>query len=94
MNQGVHAVDLLQWLVGLPARSVRLPRHARAHHGGRGHAHRHAALSEHGALGVIEAATSAWPGDDLQIEIAGDKGSATIVNDKVTRWEFAETAAG
>ena len=43
---------------------------------------------------IIEAATSAWPGDDLQIEIAGDKGSATIVNDKVTRWEFAEKQPG
>jgi predicted dehydrogenase len=47
-----------------------------------------------GALGVIEAATSAWPGDDLQIEIVGDRGSATIVNDKITRWEFAEKQPG
>jgi predicted dehydrogenase len=47
-----------------------------------------------GALGVIEAATSAWPGDDLQIEIVGENGSATIVNDKITRWDFSDKQVG
>ena len=42
------------------------------------------------ALGVIEAASSAWPGSDLRIEIMGSKGSAVLVNDRVERWEFAE----
>ena len=43
----------------------------------------------HGALGVIEAATSAWPGVDLRIEVNGDRGAATLVNDRLVRWEFA-----
>ena len=89
MNQGVHAVDLLQWLAGLPEQVC-------AFYGTLAHRMEAedtiaAALKfPSGALGVIEAATSAWPGDDLQIEIVGDKGSATIVNDKITRWDFAE----
>ena len=48
----------------------------------------------HGALGVIEAATSAWPGSELRIEIMGDRGSAALVNDRIVRWEFAEPQAG
>jgi len=39
---------------------------------------------------VIEAATSAWPGSDLRIEIMGSRGSAVLVNDSVVRWEFAD----
>jgi predicted dehydrogenase len=47
-----------------------------------------------GSLGVIEASTSSYPGSDLRIELIGNKGSATMVNDKITRWEFAETQPG
>jgi predicted dehydrogenase len=39
---------------------------------------------------VIEAATSAWPGDDVRIEIVGDRGSATLINDRLVRWVFAD----
>ncbi len=93
MNQGVHAVDLLQWLVGLPEEVCCF--HATLAHTMEAEDTLTATLRfPHGALGVIEAATSAWPGDDLQIEIVGDKGSATIVNDKVTRWDFAEKQPG
>ena len=93
MNQGVHAVDLLQWLAGLPDEVCAF--HATLAHQMEAEDTLSAILRfPGGALGVIEAATSAWPGDDLQIEITGDKGSATIVNDKVTRWEFAEKQPG
>jgi predicted dehydrogenase len=44
----------------------------------------------HGALGVIEAATSAFPGTDLRLEIIGDRGTGVLINDRVVRWEFAE----
>jgi len=90
INQGIHAVDLLQWLVGLPeevsAYSAKL-------------AHSYIETEDtvaatlryaHGGLGTIEAATSAWPGDDVRIEITGDRGSATLINDVLTRFEFAE----
>ena len=43
-----------------------------------------------GALGSIEAATSAYPGSDLRIEIMGERGSAVLVNDRLVRWDFAE----
>jgi UDP-N-acetyl-2-amino-2-deoxyglucuronate dehydrogenase len=94
MNQGIHAVDLLQWLVGLPE-EVCAFKATLAHDGIEAEDTLTATLRfPQGALGVIEAATSAWPGDDLRIEIIGDRGSATIVNDKITRWHFAEPLPG
>lgn len=89
MNQGIHAVDLLQWLVGLPE-EVSAFFATLAHPGVEAEDTLVATLRfPNGTLGVIEAATSAWPGDDLQIEIVGDKGSATLVNDRIARWQFA-----
>jgi len=91
MNQGIHAVDLLQWLVGLPKR-VGAFAATRAHAMIETEDTLSATLQfPDGSLGVIEAATSSFPGSDLRIEITGDKGSAAIVNDKIVRWDFAET---
>jgi UDP-N-acetyl-2-amino-2-deoxyglucuronate dehydrogenase len=94
MNQGIHAVDLLQWLVGLPKR-VGAFAATRAH----GMIETEDTLSAtlqfpDGSLGVIEAATSSFPGSDLRIEITGDKGSAALVNDRIVRWDFAEAHPG
>ena len=67
MNQAIHAVDLLQWLVGMPVRvSARIATRV------------HPIEVEdtavawlefaNGALGVIEAATSCNPGADMRLE--------------------------
>jgi UDP-N-acetyl-2-amino-2-deoxyglucuronate dehydrogenase len=94
MNQGIHAVDLLQWLVGLP-KKVGAFSGTLAHPMIQTEDTLSATLQfPNGALGVIEAATSSYPGSDLRIEITGNKGSAAIVNDKITRWDFAEPAPG
>ena len=93
MNQGIHAVDLLQWIAGLPAEVSAFT--GTLAHGIEAEDTVAAALRwPHGALGVIEAATSAWPGSELRIEIMGDRGSAALVNDRIVRWEFAEPQAG
>lgn len=90
MNQGIHAVDLLQWLAGMPE-EVSAFSGTLAHPTIEAEDTVVAALRfQNGALGTIEAATSAYPGSDLRIEIIGDRGSATLVNDKLVRWEFAE----
>lgn len=88
MNQGIHAVDLLQWLVGLPE-EVAAFYGTLAHPGVEAEDTLAATLRfPNGSLGVIEAATSCYPGSDLRIEIMGQKGSATLVNDRLTRWDF------
>lgn len=90
INQGIHAVDLLQWLVGLPE-EVSAFAGTLAHPGMEAEDTVAATMRfPGGAIGVIEAATSAWPGSDLRIEITGDRGSATLINDGITRFEFAE----
>ncbi len=94
MNQGVHAVDLLQWLVGLP-QEVCAFTGTLAHAGMEAEDTVAATLKfPNGAMGVIEAATSCYPGSDLRIEILGDKGSATLINDQIMRWDFAESLPG
>ena len=94
MNQGIHAVDLLQWLAGLPE-EVSAFSGTLAHAGIEAEDTVAASLRfPCGALGTIEAATSAYPGSDLRIEISGDRGTAVLVNDKLVRWEFAERLAG
>jgi predicted dehydrogenase len=90
INQGIHGVDLLQWIAGLPEEVSAFS--AKLSHTMIEAEDTVAAVLRysHGGLGVIEAATSAWPGSDLRIEIIGDRGSATLVNDRLERWEFAD----
>jgi predicted dehydrogenase len=91
INQGIHAVDLLQWIAGLPEEVSAFS--ARLSHTMIEAEDTVAAVLRygHGGLGVIEASTSTWPGSDVRIEIAGDRGFATLINDRLDRWEFAET---
>jgi predicted dehydrogenase len=89
MNQGIHAVDLLQWLAGAPHTVSALVRT-------RSHAiEAEDTVAAHlefpnGAVGVIEAATSCYPGTPLRIEISGDRGTAILEADKLVKWDFAE----
>lgn len=45
-----------------------------------------------GATGVIQAATSLWPGYPERIEIHGTKGSAIVTGDQLTSWDVQENA--
>ena len=88
MNQGIHAVDLLIWLAGIP-QEVKALAGTLAHAGIEVEDTLTASLRfEHGALGSIECATSCSPGSARRIEICGTRGSATLEEDRITRWEF------
>ncbi|MDB6127611.1 MAG: oxidoreductase domain protein [Verrucomicrobia bacterium] len=88
MNQGIHAVDLLIWLAGIPD-DVKAFAGTLAHAGIEVEDTLAASLHfAHGALGSIECATSCSPGSSRRIEICGTRGSATLEEDKITRWEF------
>ena len=43
-----------------------------------------------GALGVIEATTTAYPGALKRIEISGNLGTAILEEEDLKMWEFAE----
>jgi UDP-N-acetyl-2-amino-2-deoxyglucuronate dehydrogenase len=71
MNQGIHAVDLLQWFAGLPA-DVFSRNTRRVHLGIEVEDTAVASLRfPCGALGTIEATTAAYPGWARRIELCG-----------------------
>ncbi len=93
MNQAIHNVDLLQWLMGdvvqVQALTATLA-HERIEVEDTAVA---AVRFKNGALGVIEAATSAYPGLLKRTEIHGDAGSARVEQDDITLWSFREALA-
>ncbi len=92
MNQAIHNVDLLQWLMG-DVESVTALTATLAHERIEVEDTAVAALRfKNGALGVIEAATSAYPGLLKRTEIHGSRGSARVEQDDITLWTFDLTA--
>jgi UDP-N-acetyl-2-amino-2-deoxyglucuronate dehydrogenase len=89
MNQGVHQVDLMQWIMG-PVKTVSAFASSRIH----------AAIEvedtltcavqfENGAFGSYVSTTAMWPGGPVRIEIGGEFGSA-ISENGLKRFEFQQ----
>lgn len=90
MNQAIHSVDLLNWIMG-PIVEVRARTALRAHERIEVEDTVVATVQfASGALGVIEATTAAYPGYLKKLEIHGSTGSATLEEESLTRWDFAE----
>lgn len=88
MNQAIHNVDLLLWMMG-DAREVVGFTATLAHERIEVEDTAVAAIRfKNGALGVIQATTSVHPGYPKQIAVHGDKGSAVIEQEDVLRWDF------
>ena len=89
MNQSIHNIDMVQWLVG-PVDNV-FARTATLAHDMETEDTACAVLTfKNGALGVIQGATSSWPGDPARVELHGDKGSIGLEEGRVIRWELAD----
>tara|TARA_B100000686_G_scaffold321539_1_gene374311 strand:+ start:5745 stop:6842 length:1098 start_codon:yes stop_codon:yes gene_type:complete len=93
MNQAIHSVDLLLWLMG-PVVSITAQ--------GAMLAHKRIEVEDtvvatlrfkSGALGVIEATTAAYPGALKRIELHGSDGSAVLEEEDIKVWEFAKMTA-
>jgi len=82
INQGVHTVDLLLWLLGdvvrVQARTATLLHKIEAEDTA-------AALLEFatGALGVFHATTAAYPGYPRRVEITGTEGTVILEHDRI-----------
>src|SRR5579884_2931068 len=88
MNQAIHNVDLLLWLMG-PATYVTGFTATLAHERIEVEDTAVACLRfANGALGVIEATTSVSPGLPKTIAIHGDRGTAVIEQEDILRWDF------
>ncbi|WP_326557821.1 Gfo/Idh/MocA family protein [Micromonospora sp. NBC_01796] len=89
MNQGVHTVDLLLWLLGRPvevsAQTARL-----AHHGIEVEDVAVATVRfASGALAVLHATTAAYPGLGMRLQVHGTRGSAVIHDDQLEYFHVA-----
>ena len=93
MNQAIHSVDLLAWLMGdvesITAHTATL-------------AHKRIEVEDvavatlkfaNGALGTIEASTAAYPGYLKKIELYGSKGSAVLEEEDIKIWDFEKPTA-
>ena len=80
MNQSIHSIDLLQWLMG-PVKSVIAYTDTLVHRMQTEDVAVAVLRFTNGALGTIAATTGAYPGTGTRVEIYGDKGSAIIEDD-------------
>jgi UDP-N-acetyl-2-amino-2-deoxyglucuronate dehydrogenase len=87
MNQSIHNIDLLQWLAGpvkmvfgqtdTLVRSIETEDTASA-----------VLRFDNRAMGVIQGATSCWPGDQARVELHGDRGSIVLENGRIVTWQI------
>ena len=89
MNQAIHNVDLLLWMMGDVASACGFAATL---------AHERIEVEDtaaavlrfrSGAIGVIQATTSVHPGYPKTIAVHGDRGSAVIEQEDVLRWDFS-----
>src|SRR6266568_1001923 len=96
MNQAIHSIDLLQWLMG-PVKSVFAYTDTLVHRMETEDVAVAVLRFASGALGTITATTGAYPGVSTRIEILGNQGSAVIEGDELAYLHMArdeQAAAG
>ena len=91
MNQSIHNIDLLQWLAG-PVESV-FGHIATLGHDMEAEDTASAVLVfENGALGVIQGATSCWPGEPMRAEFHGTEGTIILKEGRITVWKLSDAS--
>lgn len=89
MNQGIHGVDILQYLAGpvesIFARAKTLVRKIEVED-------TLSAVTEFrsGAIGVIQATTSMYSGFSRRLELCGERGTIILEEDKILLWDVAD----
>lgn len=92
MNQGIHALDLLLWMLGTPI-SVSAKTGQLAHDGIEVEDVAAATIEfASGAVGLMLASTAAYPGLPVRLAVHGDAGTAVMENDGLSYFASATTA--
>lgn len=90
INQAIHQVDVLRWLIG-PVQELYGYWQLGALHKIESEDVVCALLRyANGATGVLQASTAFWPGYTERIEIHGTKGTAIISGDRLTSWDVQD----
>jgi predicted dehydrogenase len=93
MNQGIHTIDLLQWLVG-PVTTI-YGQTATLSHAIETEDTAAAILTlASGGIGTIRAGTGCYPGEPAKVELYGDRGTVVLEEGKVTIWKLADAEPG
>jgi len=87
MNQSVHTIDLLQWMMG-PVESVVGLTQVRAHQIETEDLGVALVKFRNGAFGTIVGTTAAYPGFGTTLEIFGENGGITLKDNKITAWKI------
>jgi len=91
MNQGVHGVDLLQYIAG-PVVSVQALAATLCHSIEAEDTVAAVLEFENGALGVLQATTSVYPGFSRRLEICGTEGTAILREDAIEYCAFRDSS--
>ncbi|NRA40617.1 MAG: Gfo/Idh/MocA family oxidoreductase, partial [Planctomycetes bacterium] len=93
MNQGIHSLDYLIYLMGDPV-EVSAYMNTPVKKGVEVETNSVALLKfASGALGTIEASTEIYPGYKKNIEICGSEGSISLVENELVHWDFKKKKA-
>ncbi|MDI9603457.1 MAG: Gfo/Idh/MocA family oxidoreductase [Acidobacteriota bacterium] len=88
INQSVHQIDLLRWIMG-PVRRVYGKVDARVHPIEAEDTAAAVVEFECGAMGVIQGSTASYPGHPAILAITGELGSARLEDGTLTEWKIA-----
>jgi len=89
INQGIHYIDMIQWLMG-GVRSVRATVRTAAHSIEVEDMANVLVEYRNGAMGVIQGSTSCFPGFAERLEVHGQLGSVILEGDRAKVWEIDE----
>ncbi len=90
MNQSIHMVDLLQYMMG-PIKSIAAFTSKSGHPQIETEDTAVGALQfKNNALGIIYGTTASWPGQFRRLEITGTKGTIVLVENSLEVWKFTE----
>lgn len=90
INQAVHQVDVLLYLLGPVAELFAYWQLGALHKIESEDVIAALMRYGNGAMGVIQASTAFWPGYSERLEIHGTKGTAVITGDKLTTWDVQD----
>jgi predicted dehydrogenase len=90
INQAIHQVDMLLYLVGSVSQVFALWQLGALHQIESEDVVDALLRFDSGATGVIQAATAFWPGYTERLEINGTKGTAVVSGDKLTTWDVQD----
>lgn len=88
INQAIHTIDLLRWIMGPVDKAFAMKKALRYPHIEGEDTLIGNLEFQNGALGVVEATTSVKPGFKRRLEISGERGTIILDGDAISVWDI------